>query len=228
MKMSIVIPTYNEGIEFFDLLNFLKKELLEFPESEVIVVDGESEIDSSNIVNELGFKSFITKKGRGNQLYFGAEKAHGDVLYFLHADSKPPQNFIKTISQVIENGDESGCFGLKFTPSNKILRFYEYFVKFNFLVCRGGDQSLFVTRGLYKKCGGFNPKLRILEDIDIIQKLKRISHIKILKEKVTTSSRKYQENGMFRLQVLFAIIHFLYWLRVSNDQIFNFYNKTIK
>lgn len=228
MKISIIIPTYNEMGNIQNLLKYLKSELHNYPDCEVLVIDGESDDDTLGKTKELGFKVYQTTKGRGNQLHYGAQFASGDVLYFLHADSIPPKNFMKIINSKVKAGVEAGCFLLSFYPSNRVLRFYESFVRYRFIVCRGGDQSLFITNKLYEKIGGFNSQLKIMEDIDFIKRLNKFSKLEILQERIMTSSTKYQKNGMIRLQLLFSMLHLLFWLGASSNILLYFYNKTVK
>jgi rSAM/selenodomain-associated transferase 2 len=228
MKISIIIPTYNEEKNIINLLVNLKSQLKTYPKSEILIIDGGSSDRTLNLVKEIGITAYSCQKGRGEQLHLGATNSTGDVLYFLHADSIPPKNFLSIIESEVTSGSEVGCFQLIFSPTNRILKFYEYFVRFPLIVFRGGDQSLFITKNLYKKVGGFNSSFKLMEDIDFIKRVVKESKFKILKEKVMTSSQKYKTNGTVKLQFLFAIMHFFFFIGLSNKQIKKFYDKIVK
>ena len=104
---------------------------------------------------------------------------------------------------------------------------YGWFTRLPLTLCRGGDQSLFITSDLFKRIGGFNEKLRVMEDIEIIERISTHSTFTILNDMVTTSARKYAVNGRIRLQVIFGLIHLLYSLGFDQDIIADYYAHTI-
>ncbi|MBD80806.1 MAG: hypothetical protein CL840_17960 [Crocinitomicaceae bacterium] len=227
MDISIIIPTWNEEENIAFLIDRINNDLTRNLKYEIIIVDGGSSDNTIKLANERNVKLILTQKGRGNQLCTGAKEANGEILYFLHADSIPPPGFLNLIMQEIENGAEVGCFQLKFTPSNLILRFYEFFVGYPYLLFRGGDQSLFITRKLYAKIDGFNKNLKFMEDIDLLKRVNKVAKLRILKERILTSSRKYSSNGVIRLQLIFGVMHTLFWLNYSPEKIESFYYKTV-
>lgn len=218
MKVSIIIPTLNEEEHLPKLLSVLMKERARI--QEIIVVDASSEDQTVAIAQQADvilIQSDIRR--RAFQLSLGGSIATGDILYFIHADTIPPQGFIDEIISSIKGGTTGGCFRLKFDPSSRFLRFFEVFVGIPWLVCRGGDQSLFISHEAYKTIGGFNGDLPIMEDIDIIKKIAKLGVFSILQKRVKTSSRRYIKYGEWKLQWAFAIVHLLYWLKLEPTKI---------
>ena len=112
--ISIIIPVLNEETGILRLIDHLKKTSC-FPENQIIIVDGGSIDKTVAIVKDLPGTTFITsEKGRAKQMNKGAQIAKFDVLYFLHADSYPPENFDALILEEIKNGRDAGCFQMKF------------------------------------------------------------------------------------------------------------------
>ena len=95
------------------------------------------------------------------------------------------------------------------------------------MFCRGGDQSLFLEHSLFTAIEGFDENLSIMEDIDIIARIKRRMPFQIIKSRVTTSSRKFHDNGIIRLQLIFGTIHLMYALGFGQESIIRYYSENI-
>lgn len=191
------------------------------------MVDGGSSDQTVPEVLTTGVKLVRSKKGRAAQMNAGARSSNGDILYFLHADTFPPQNFRTSIANAVLNNREAGCFELKFDSGSQILRFFERFTSKNWLLARGGDQSLWITKDLFKRINGFDTTLRVMEDIDIVRRINRTSQFSVLPQKVITSDRKYRQHGMIRLQLLFGLIHLMYWCGVPSSRIYKAFNSIL-
>jgi rSAM/selenodomain-associated transferase 2 len=169
----------------------------------------------------------VSKKGRAIQLNHGAKYAKGSTLYFLHADSFPPNGFDRLIFQEIENGNQAGCFKMKFDTKHWWLQLAGWFTKFNWKACRGGDQSLFITKKLFKNLNGFNESYSIYEDVDFINKLYSKNQFSVIQQPIITSARRYRENGISTLQFHFWMIYLKKFLGASADNLYAYYNKHI-
>ena len=223
MKISIIIPTYNESASIADTLSTVCKTTEAEKDVEIIISDSGDD-NTLQIASGFPVKTCRSPKGRAVQMNRGAEIASGQMLYFLHADTLPPEGFLEDIQSAAANGHEAGCFQLTFDDPHWLMQTYGWFTRLPLTICRGGDQSLFVTADLFSRIGGFNEKLRIMEDIEIIERLNRHTSFTILEGVVVTSARKYAENGRIRLQVIFGLIHLLYALGFDQDIIADYYS----
>ncbi len=229
MKISILIPIYNEEDSISKFLDYLIQ--IKNPEftQEIIVIDGGSQDKSNEILKSYPDIRVITsKKSRSIQMNTGAKNAISDILYFLHCDTFPPKNFDSEIVNQVKNGNLSGCFKMKFDNNHIVLKVSQWFTRFNFLAFRGGDQSLFIERKLFEKLKGFNESFTIYEDNELIDRLYKNSKFAVIQKKITTSARKYIKNGIWKLQFHFLMIHIKYWLGTSQENIVKYYQKNIK
>lgn len=227
MNISIIIPTFNESSGISQLITHLNQASNSDIVSEIIVVDGQSSDDTCSIAAQCGAKILSSpEKGRAKQMNYAAEHAKSDILHFLHADSYPPDNFDKEIINAVSEGFPSGCFRMKFDSGHLLLKFFQWFTRFGNNFCRGGDQSLFITKKLFNDVGGF-PEIPLMEDIEIIRKIKKKAKFKVIPKELVTSARRYREKGHFRLQFWFSLIHFYYWIGASPNYLHRFYQKHV-
>jgi len=227
--ISVIIPTYNEQQNISAIINYLKELRANQYVSEIIVVDGGSTDNTFKLAQEAGARAIKSeKKGRAFQMNCGAYLAEGEVLYFLHADSYPPENFSSEIIKAMKAGFKSGCFRMAFDHPHWFLRANAWFTRFNINWIRFGDQSLFVTKPVFVAAGGFNPNLIIMEDQEIVGRLQKYGKFKVIPATIITSARKYLKNGVYRLQAIFFLLCILYQLGLSQKILTRFYQKLIK
>lgn len=227
MRISIVIPVLNEEKVLPDLLRLLNERSAGFVK-EIIVVDGGSSDSTCSMAEKSGVKLLYSEKGRAKQLNKGAQLASGEILYFLHADSQPPDRYDQWIVEAVQQGWESGCFRMQFDSKHLLLRFFGWLTRFNSSLCRGGDQSLFVTRNVFEKSGNYNENLVIFEDNEILPRIRKHSKFRVIQKKIITSARRYHENGVLRLQYRFMRLHTKYRLGVPHEELLAYYKKHVK
>lgn len=227
MKISVIIPAYNEADTIGETLASVEQYssgLLQ----EVIVVDGGSEDATSEQVSQTNARLVHSPdKGRAIQMNHGAKVAGGEILYFLHADTVPPEDFDKTILESVRNGAKAGCFRLSFDRDHPLLDFYAWCTRFDIDAFRFGDQSLFVSAEAFSAAGGFREDHIVMEDQELVKRIKREYPFLLLSDAVKTSSRKYTDNGVFKLQLVFTLIFMLYKAGVSQSKLVLIYKKLI-
>ena len=171
-KISVVIPILNEAQTIGKLLRHLVENSSNSNHIELIVVDGGSSDGSQDIVSKFKYVTLlISEKGRAKQMNYGAKNATGNILYFLHADSFPPKYFDKLIISEVNKGHLAGCFRMQFDSNHWWLRLASWLTQFSWRVCRGGDQSQFITKKLFEDIGGYNDDYIIYEDNILILSL---------------------------------------------------------
>ncbi|MEO8822253.1 MAG: TIGR04283 family arsenosugar biosynthesis glycosyltransferase [Ginsengibacter sp.] len=226
--ISIIIPTWNEEatiektierLREIDQLNLVK---------EIIISDGGSSDKTIFLAKNAGAKVVQSPvKGRSAQMNFGASVATESILYFLHADTIPPVNFSSDIQDVISEGFSSGCYRLSFDIDHWFLKANCYFTRFDVNAIRFGDQSLFVTKKAFESAGGFREDLLMMEDQEIIHRIKKYGQFKVINREVITSARKYLDNGIYRMQGIFFLIWLMYYLGLSQQKLLKFHRRLI-
>ena len=227
LSISIIIPVFNEECHLGALLPYIRQSSSPDLVREIICVDGGSSDHTVDIAKKHGARVVHSEKGRAKQMNLGAQHAQSDVLYFLHADTFPPKDFDQLILNATKNGHETGCFRMKFDTQNPFLQCCAWFSRINHILCRGGDQSLFIKSSLFEKMGGFNETYTIYEDTELIQRLYRHTRFQVLPHDVVTSARKYNEVGWLRLQFHFAMIHLKHFTGAGPEELYRYYTEHI-
>jgi rSAM/selenodomain-associated transferase 2 len=213
MKLSIIIPTYNEAANIARLVQDLFKYAGD-QSIEVIVSDGGSKDATLEIALQAGASVLKSPKpGRAAQMNYAAGFANGDVLYFVHADVGINRDYFRDVERAVSDGFEAGCYRFRFDSNRAILKINSYFTRFNRLMCRGGDQTLFVTRKLFDQLNGFDEYYTIMEDYDIIIRIWKVARFKIIPKDVTVSARKYQNNSWLRVQIANLTAFTMFYLK---------------
>lgn len=226
--ISIIIPTLNEAEHICDTIKAIRERSVAEHVTEIIVADGGSTDDTTALARSCDAIVVDTTKGRARQMNAGAGGAVGEILYFLHADSIPPANFTKDIISLISDGYIAGCYRLAFDYDHWFLKANCWFTRFDINAVRFGDQSLIVTKDAFKKSGAFREDLLMMEDQEIIYRIKKQGKFKVLKGAVVTSARKYYDNGIYRMQRIFFQIWILYYLGYSQEKLLLLHRRLIR
>lgn len=164
---------------------------------EVIVSDGGSSDGTPEIARRLGARVVNGAAGRGAQLNRGARAASGDVLLFLHADTVVPEELRRQIEDAVARGAGGGGCAIRFDPGGPLMRFGAGWINRRTRLFRIplGDQAQFLTREAFDELGGYRD-WPILEDLDLMRRLRRSATIAILDGPVVTSSRRFRALGV--------------------------------
>lgn len=220
-EISVIIPTLNEAESLGQTLDAIGNFSANV---EIIIVDGGSSDATIKVAEGFGVKIINSKCGRGEQMHAGANAASAEILWFLHADTIPSFETIKQIKNALENpqivgGNFTICFDGDSKPARFMTWLYPHLRKINLLY---GDSAIFVRRDIYEKIGGFKP-LRLFEDLDFVNRLKRNGKLANLSAKVTTSSRRFEGKSFALTFLRWVIFQCLYWIGVNPNWLANRY-----
>lgn len=223
LSISIIIPTRNEA----SALSSHLEQLVSTPDVEVLVVDGSSTDSTVETARALGAKTLQTAPGRAGQMNAGAAAAQGDILLFLHADTALPLGFTSQIRSALgQPGVAAGAFRLAIGGRGFSLRIVEGLanLRARFLQMPYGDQGIFVTAAMFSALGGY-PDLPIMEDFELVRRLKRQGRILILPIKAITSSRRWEKLGVLRTTLINQAMVIAYLLGADPRKLANWYRK---
>ena len=196
-----------------------------YTNEEIIVVDGDNLSTIKNIHNDNILK-IDSKKGRANQMNAGAMIANGDVLLFLHADTLLPPNAFKLIKESFyDDKIKAGAFDLSFSNTSLPFKIIAYTASLRSRLTRlpYGDQSIFIKKDVFEKVGRYED-ITLMEDVNLMQKLKRSNYnIKILTDKVITSSRKWENKGILYTTLRNWILISLYFFKTDPNKLEQYY-----
>jgi rSAM/selenodomain-associated transferase 2 len=218
--ISVIIPTLNAERTLVHSLAALVPAVVEGIVQEAIVVDGGSTDDTRAIAEAAGTHLIEAPVGRGSQLEAGASHARGDWMLFLHADTvlEPgwaveAQSFMERIGEG-RRPQAAAFFHFALDDDGLMPRFVERLVglRCHLLALPYGDQGLLISRNLYNRLGGFRP-LPLMEDVDLVRRLKR-SEIVMLKSRAVTSGERYRREGYLARSLRNLGCILLYYLRV--------------
>ena len=207
--LSIVVPVLNEAAEIETTLQALAP--LRTRGCEVIVVDGGSADDTLALAKSLADRTIAAPRGRASQMNAGGATAKGDVLLFLHADTRLPENADALVIDALSRSRRAwGRFDVRFTKGALPLIAWTMNVRSRLTGIATGDQAMFVTRKAFEGVGGF-PEIALMEDIALSARLKRISRSACVSARVTTSPRRWQKHGTIRTILLMWRLRFAYF-----------------
>ncbi len=236
--LSVIIPTLNEEGNIQRCIESIRQAFCDsFLEPiEIIVVDGESRDRTEEIAIKAGARIIKSKKGRGIQLKNGASFAHGDLLMFLHADSRflfknenERKTVLSNISEILEGKYAGGFFKLMFDDDSPSIRLVELFanLRARTFPLPYGDQAIIIKKDVYKSIGGFM-EYPFLEDLDLVLRLKNSNHkLKYIPSPVIASSRKLKRGYPFSpifVSLRNVLITLLFIIGISPSSLIKIYN----
>jgi rSAM/selenodomain-associated transferase 2 len=211
MQLSIIIPTLDEAEVVVALLQQLQS--LRARGHEVILADGGSKDDTVALAEPLADRILVTAAGRARQMNAGAAVANGQMLWFVHADSRIPDQADEHI--LTSAGPVWGRFNVHLSGDRMLLRVVERLMNLRSRITgiATGDQGIFVSRALFERIGGY-ADLPLMEDIDLSKRLKREQTPVCLHNTLTTSSRRWEQKGIVRTILLMWYLRLAWFLGV--------------
>ncbi len=218
MKVSIIIPVLNEGRLIADTLQALR--YCRESGHEIIVVDGGSSDNTVSIAAQAADRVLRGHTGRAAQMNQGIDAAQGDVLLFLHADTRLPEDAIANIVSAIEDGYFWGRFNVRLSGNRFLFRIIERMMNLRSCITgiATGDQAIFVSSESTRIVGGY-PQLPLMEDIVFSKNLRNLGWPACIKHPVVTSSRRWEEKGIVRTVLLMWRLRLLFFLGVPAERL---------
>lgn len=222
MRVSIIVPILNEADELPQFLESLR-EL--GTEHQIIFVDGGSRDGSATLVRQAGHMLLDSLPGRARQMNLGARCAAGDVLLFLHADTRISAPGLEAMrgammDPIVVGGRFDLVYGTSRWPYPWIARVGNLRSRFTKILT--GDQTIFVRRAVFEAMGGY-PEIPLMEDVEISRQLKRRGQLACLRARVVASTRKCRREGVWRTIALMWLLRTLYALGVPPEQLHRLY-----
>lgn len=227
MTVSIIIPTLNEAQNIDRLLDQLSAgadgRLLQ-----TLVADAGSEDDTLAIAQKHGATPLCCPQpGRACQMNHAVKHCEGEVLYFVHADTLPPVSYLDDIEQAVDEGFPIGSYQSRYDSDRLLLKLNAFFTRFDFAWCRGGDQSIFITRRVFEEFEGYPASFKIMEEYELIRRVRRKYPFKIMPKATLISARKYDDNSYLRVQLANLIVFNMYRLGFSQERMVRAYSKML-
>lgn len=219
--VSIVVPTLNEEAAIAATLQTLQALPVE---KEILIADGGSEDRTAAIAAELGVRVVACQRGRGCQLRTAAAQAKGDILWFVHADTRPEPGALEAIGNALsDTAVVGGNFSLVFEgehySAGQMTAIYPYL---RWLGLSYGDAGIFIRRSVYDAIGGCRP-YPLFEDLDLVRRMKRHGRFVHLDTRIFTSARRFTGPRYARIWALWITLQILYWAGVSPYRLARWY-----
>jgi len=223
LKISVIIPTLNEANTLPQTLAAVRKA----DDVEVIVVDGGSQDETVTIAKSFHAQVIAASPGRARQMNWGANAATGDMLLFLHADTRLPNQWDQWVQPILNRpGVVAGAFKLAIEGEGPGLRLVEWGVgvRSRLFQMPYGDQAIFLTAKVFHELGGF-PDLPIMEDFELMGQLKQRGRVEIAPVAILTSGRRWQKLGVLRTTLINQLVIAGYFLGISPHKLVRWYRQ---
>ncbi len=219
MRVSVIIPALNEEQHVTDTL----RSVVEAGPCEIILVDGGSN-DQTRELAAAHAEVLDSEPGRAKQMNAGARRASGDTFLFLHADTLLPRDGFTAIGSALARSEVvGGCFRLRFASTSPVMKFFAAWTALPLKSLCFGDRALFARRDAFTKAGGF-PDVPVFEDLEMVRALAGLGDFVRLPTRVTTSPRRFEQNGATRQQLLNSYLWVRYHLGTPPEHLAAFYS----
>lgn len=230
IRFSIIIPVLDEAPNIGAAIG----RHCRLDGAEIIVSDGGSLDDTLVIAEECvqrcsNVHIVSSPKGRGVQMNTGAQRAQGEWLIFLHADTWLPESSWNALIRHIEYNAETcaGAFTLKLDHDGFFYRYLECYARWRCRIFKlpYGDHGFFIKRSVFEKLGGFRDDFPIMEDVEMVQRLKRLYRLTMLDAPVFSSVRRFEKDGRWNRSLTNLLVQSLYFFGKHPKQLTQLYDK---
>ena len=221
-QLCIIMPALDEAAGIAAALQALGP--LRERGAQLIVADGGSSDDTVAVARTSGALVIQAPRGRARQMNAGAQLATGDILLFLHADTRLPLEADKLVTTALAGAAVWGRFDVYITGRARTLRLIAACMNLRSRVSgiATGDQAMFMTRAAFEAVGGF-PSQPLMEDIELSRRLREISRPACLRAKVLTSGRRWEAHGVWHTVLLMWRLRYAYWRGVAPERLAELY-----
>lgn len=225
MRLSVIVPMLDEAAQLPELFAHLLP--CRQAGCEIIFADGGSTDGSANLVEVAGFTVLRAACGRARQMNAGAAIASGEVLLFLHADTRLPGDAARHIDHALaQSGHCWGRFDVRISGRSFMLRVVASLMNWRSRLTgiATGDQAMFMTRRAFESAGGF-PDQTLMEDVELSRRLLALSRPICLADRVTTSGRRWEAHGVWRTIWLMWRLRWAYWRGTDAAELARLYQR---
>jgi rSAM/selenodomain-associated transferase 2 len=222
MRISVIIPVLNEEKNIASTIGALTP----LEPHELIIVDGGSTDRTREICESCGLKAIPSPRRRSRQMNEGARRATGDVLLFLHGDTRLPATaFADVEAGLADPRYVGGRFDVELDGAHWMFRVIGAMINLRSRISKvaTGDQAIFVRREIFEKLGGY-PEIPLMEDVALSRALKRIGKVACLRSRAVTSARRWESGGVWRTVVKMWMLKLLYFLGISPWRLKRYYS----
>ena len=224
MQFSIIVPVFNEAPLIRRFLAHLRERA---PGAEIIVADGGSTDGTAELAANLCDRLVQSQRSRAHQMNSGADAAHGEILWFVHADAELPLECLDEIARIMHDSNVVGGYFRIRLPRGLVYRLTDGFAHYAGLLLRMrcGDHGMFCRRTAFVDTGGF-PDVPLMEDVEFFRRLRRCGRIVHSNKRIGASPRRYETVGPARLTFAYGSIATLYLFGVSLSTLARIYRRT--
>ncbi len=223
MQFSIIVPVFNEAPLVRPFLEHLRERA---PGAEIIVADGGSTDGTAGLA--VGFCDQLVKgqRSRAEQMNAGAHAAHGEILWFVHADVEVPWQCLDEIARIMHDSNVVGGYFRIRLPGGLVYRLTDSFAHYAgmLLRIRCGDHGIFCRRTAFVDVGGF-PMVPLMEDVEFFRRLHRCGRVTHSDKRIVVSPRRYEAIGRARLTFAYGFIATLYIFGASPSMLASIYKR---
>jgi len=220
--MAVVVPVLNEAKSLMPSMGRFKTLHDKYS---VMFCDGGSNDETCALLQKNDLNYCHSSCGRAIQMNTGASACESDIIVFIHADTIVSSSDIELVKKAMQDKSiVGGRFDIRLSGKGFAFRVIEFMINIRSRMTgiSTGDQCQFVRRSVFEKMGGF-PEQGLMEDVAFSKQLKRHGKIACLKNKVVTSSRRWEKHGIIKTVILMWKLRFLYWLGKSPEKLAEMY-----